>query len=100
MTIARRLAASEPVDALRDMRGVAYLLGRTEALPDHRFDAAVGDERTLELPSFEDVKADNDAFVRMTAMHHHETNPLNARRMVQGHGDRVLVQNPPWLPPP
>jgi uncharacterized radical SAM protein YgiQ len=33
----------------------------------------------------------------MTALHHHETNPLNARRVVQRHGDRLLVQNPPTL---
>ena len=37
--IARRLAAGEDATALRDMRGVAYLLGKKEALPDHRFDA-------------------------------------------------------------
>jgi uncharacterized radical SAM protein YgiQ len=34
----------------------------------------------------------------MTALHHHETNPLNARRVTQRHADRVLVQNPPTLP--
>src|SRR5712671_1217174 len=33
VAIARRLAAGEPVAALRDLRGVAYLLGAREALP-------------------------------------------------------------------
>ncbi len=110
LEIARRLDAGEPVASLRDMRGVAYLLGRTEALPEHRFDidpgdaaaapaAANGNEAaTIELPSHEEATADKIAFARMTALHHHETNPLNARRMTQGHGDRVLVQNPPTLP--
>jgi uncharacterized radical SAM protein YgiQ len=96
--IARRLDAGEPVDALRDMRGVCYLLGRRETLEDHRFDDASCDGRTVEMPSFEDVRADRVAFARMTALHHHETNPLNARRMTQRHGDRLLVQNPPTLP--
>jgi uncharacterized radical SAM protein YgiQ len=96
--VARRLAAGEPVAALRDMRGVCYLLGRTEALPEHRFDDASSDGRTIELPSFEEVKASPTAFARATALHHHETNPLNARRVVQRHGDRLLVQNPPTLP--
>ncbi|MCA9313994.1 MAG: YgiQ family radical SAM protein [Planctomycetes bacterium] len=96
--IARRLDAGEPITALRDLRGVAYLLGRTESLPDHRFEDAACDQRTIELPSFEAVTADNDAFVRMTALHHHETNPLNARRVTQAHGDRLMVQNPPSLP--
>ena len=98
VTIARRLDAGEPIQALRDLRGVAYLLGRTEVLPAHRFEGASCDQRTIELPSFEEVGRDADAFVRMTALHHHETNPLNARRVTQRHGDRVLVQNPPWLP--
>jgi uncharacterized radical SAM protein YgiQ len=96
--IARRLDAGEPVEALRDLRGVAYLLGRTEPLPDHRFTDAAGDGTTRELPSFEEVAADRVAFARATQVHHHETNPLNARRLVQRHGDRTLVQNPPWLP--
>ncbi len=98
LQIARRLDAGEPISALRDLRGVAYLLGRTETLPDHRFEDAACDQRTIELPSSEDVARDPDAFLRMTALHHHETNPLNARRVVQRHGDRLLVQNPPSLP--
>ena len=60
---ATRKAAGEPVEALRDMRGVAYLLGRTEALPDDQFGDGAGARHTLELPSFEDVKA--EVFVRM-----------------------------------
>jgi uncharacterized radical SAM protein YgiQ len=96
--IARRLAAGEDVRRLRDMRGACYLLGKSEALPEHRFDDAACDGRTIDLPSFEDVSRDKVAFARATALHHHETNPLNARRMVQRHGDRVLVQNPPTLP--
>jgi uncharacterized radical SAM protein YgiQ len=98
VAIARRLAAGEPVAALRDLRGVAYLLGRTEALPSHPFTDAAGDGRTIELPSFDEVGADLRAFSRATALLHHETNPLNARRIVQRHGDRLLVQNPPTLP--
>ena len=34
----------------------------------------------------------------MTRAFHEETNPLNARRMTQGHGDRLVVINPPGLP--
>ena len=34
----------------------------------------------------------------MTALHHYETSPFNGRRLTQLHGDRMLVQNPPWLP--
>jgi len=91
VAIARRLAAGEPVTALRDLRGVAYLLGARETLP-----AWTGD--TLALPSLEDVTQDPMAFARMTRAFHHETNPFNARRLTQAHGDRTLVLNPPCLP--
>jgi len=79
------------VTALRDLRGVAYLLGAREALP-----AWPGE--TLTLPSLEDVTLDPIAFARMTRTFHHETNPFNARRLTQAHGDRTLVLNPPCLP--
>ena len=96
--IARRLDAGQSVDSLRDLRGVAYLLGRTEAIPDHPFTDAASDGRTIELPSFEEVVADKIAFAKATQRLHHETNPWNGRRIVQRHGDRLLVQNPPTLP--
>ena len=91
VAIARRLASGEPVVALRDLRGVGYLLGAREALP-----AWPGE--TLALPSLEDAARDPMAFARMTRAFHHETNPFNARRLTQAHGDRTLVLNPPCLP--
>ncbi len=97
LTIARRLAAGEPIEALRDLRGVAYLLGEKEALPAHDFadSLARGD---LLLPSFEEVVADKRAFAVATRGLHRETNPQNARRLVQAHGRRRLVVNPPAFP--
>ncbi len=91
VAIARRLAAGQPVTALRDLRGVAYLLGAREALP-----AWPGE--TLTLASLEDVTRDPMLFARMTRTFHHETNPFNAKRLTQAHGDRTLVLNPPCLP--
>ena len=91
VAVARRLVGGEPVTALRDMRGVAYLLGAREPLP-----AWPGE--TLALPSLEEVTRDLHAFARMTRAFHHETNPFNARRLTQAHGDRTLVLNPPCLP--
>ncbi len=86
--IARRLAAGQSVKDLRDLRGVAYALGAKEEPPP---DAIV-------LPSFEDVKTDKLAFVRATKIIHQETNPLNARRLVQYHDRQAVVCNPPSLP--
>ena len=96
--IARRLNAGEPVENLRDMRGVAYLLGKHETVPDHRWDDAACDNRTVELPTFEEVVEKKIQFAVMTRLVHHETNPLNGRRQTQAHGDRTVVVNPPDLP--
>jgi uncharacterized radical SAM protein YgiQ len=86
--IAHRLNAGEPVEELRNMRGVAYVLGAKSIPP--------GD--ALELPSFERVRDDKPAFAEATRMIHNETNPFNARRLVQWHGQRAVVCNPPALP--
>ncbi|MCA9726214.1 MAG: YgiQ family radical SAM protein [Candidatus Eisenbacteria bacterium] len=50
------------------------------------------------LPSFEDVASDKVAFARMTRLAHHETNPFNARPLVQRHAAEAVVVNPPSLP--
>jgi uncharacterized radical SAM protein YgiQ len=86
--IAHRLNAGETVEELRDMRGIAYVLGARSAPPDD----------ALELPSFEEVRDDKPAFAEATRKIHNETNPFNARRLVQWHGRRAVVCNPPALP--
>ncbi len=96
LEIAQRLDRGEALESLRDLRGVAYLLGKNERLPESRFGGASGDE-SIELPAFEVVREDVRAFAEMTRLLHHETNPANARRLLQRHGDRLLVVNPPGL---
>ena len=91
--VARRLDAGESARDLRDMRGVAYLLGGKEELPDHFGEMG----ETVTLPSYEEVQSDGVAFATMTRLLHHETNPLNAKRLTQDHGGRALVINPPEL---
>ena len=119
LAIAQRLAAGESVRDLRDLRGVAYLLGKAESLSAGSFRADEGGQSEsgesssaaklrrnsssasdvdVRLPSFEEVKRDKRRFADMTRLFHAETNPLNARRMLQSHGERLLVINPPTLP--
>jgi len=86
--MARRLEAGCDVRDLRDMRGVAYALGASEAPPAD----------ALTLPSYEEVCADKLKFADATRMIHHETNPYNARRLVQFHDRQAVVCNPPPLP--
>jgi uncharacterized radical SAM protein YgiQ len=90
LEIAHGLAAGKTMKDLRDTRGVAYRLGASEPPP-------AGPD-TLELPAYESVTADPLAFCEMTRISHLETNPHNARRLVQRHGREAVVVNPPALP--
>lgn len=91
LEIARRLDAGEPLEALRGLRGAAYRLGSSSPPPPP------GDD-TLHLPAHEEVERDSLAFCEMTRISHLETNPLNARRLVQAQGREHVVVNPPALP--
>lgn len=95
LEILRRLAAGGTPADCRDLRGVAYRLGAREVPPPGQpFDLP----DTIELPSYEEVLADRRQFAQMTRIAHLETNPYNARRLVQRHGPEAVVVNPPALP--
>ncbi|NLX96818.1 MAG: YgiQ family radical SAM protein [Rhodopirellula sp.] len=87
--ILRRLAQGLPLDELRDIRGVAYRMGARETPPTHA---------TIVLPAYEEVVDDKRKFAEMTRIAHCETNPDNARRLVQHHGREAIVVNPPAMP--
>nr|WP_165071865.1 YgiQ family radical SAM protein [Paludisphaera rhizosphaerae] len=86
--IARRLRAGETVKDLRDMRGTAYAMGASETPPAD----------SLVLPTYDEVKTDKLKFAEATKRIHMETNPLNAKRLVQYHDRQAVVCNPPALP--
>ncbi len=49
----------------------------------------------LKLPSFEEVTANQEAFIRMYHLFYQNNDPITARGLTQQKGDRWLVQNPP-----
>jgi uncharacterized radical SAM protein YgiQ len=53
---------------------------------------------TIVIPDYETVARDPLAFCEMTKIAHHETNPYNARRLIQYHGAEAVVVNPPAFP--
>jgi uncharacterized radical SAM protein YgiQ len=56
-------------------------------------------ERTvIRLPAYEQVKSDPVLYAHANRVLHLETNPGNARALVQAHGDRDLWVNPPPIP--
>jgi uncharacterized radical SAM protein YgiQ len=60
-----------------------------------RLDAAL---TVIRLPSFEEVKDDPVLYAHASRLMHLETNPGNARALVQRHGGREVWLNPPPLP--
>jgi len=98
--IAARLHAGEPLAALHDVRGTAHVKNnpsewRSFAENPSRF---VTDGRALLLPSYEEAARDKDAFARMSRAFQLETNPHNARPLLQPHGEQAVYFNRPALP--
>ena len=56
------------------------------------------DRTVIRLPSYEQVKADPVLYAHANRVLHLETNPGNARALVQRHGDRDVWLNPPPIP--
>ncbi|MCE9521799.1 MAG: YgiQ family radical SAM protein, partial [Alphaproteobacteria bacterium] len=106
--VTHRLAAGAKAAELDDVRGVTLLKshvpdGWAEAPAD---DLDSGDEgarinntqTVVRLPSLEMVLEDSEAYARASRVLHRESNPGNARALVQRHGDRELWVTPPPIP--
>ncbi len=74
-------------EALRDVRGAAYV----SSAPAASFP-------TVECPSLEEVCADKAAYARSVKMQYDQADHVTGKAVLQRHGRRVLVQNPPALP--
>ncbi len=48
------------------------------------------------LPSYETVTEDKDAFIEMFHVFYQNNDPITAKGLAQRHGNRYLVQNPPY----
>ncbi len=92
--IARRLAAGHGVKDLRDMRGIAYVMGAKEADPR----LAPAEAHAITLPTYEEVRTDKHKFVEATRVIHVNTSPFNAKTLVQYHDRQAVVVTPPPLP--
>jgi uncharacterized radical SAM protein YgiQ len=106
--VAHRLARREKPETMDDIRGVAVMkpavpVGWTEVHADDLDSGDEGGRRTppntvIRLPSYETVSNDPEAYARASRVLHRESNPGNARPLVQRHGDRELWLTPPPLP--
>ncbi|PID82006.1 YgiQ family radical SAM protein, partial [bacterium DOLZORAL124_64_63] len=107
LAIARRLAAGEAVGTITDLRGTAYMrrglpAGFTELdasnLEQSLQPFADRDHSVVRLPAYDEVLKDEILYAHASRTMHLETNPGNARALVQRHGDRDVWLNPPPVP--
>ncbi|HVO31093.1 MAG TPA: YgiQ family radical SAM protein, partial [bacterium] len=79
---------SETLAKLRAMRGTASIVSKREDAP----------AEAIVVAPYEKVSVDPAEYARVSRQFHLETNPLNARPLLQGHGDRFVLVQPPPLP--
>ncbi len=75
-------------DACVGVRGTAYLAHDAEGL---EWDA-------VECPSYEDVCASKPDYARSVKLQYDEQDAVRGKALLQRHGKRVLIQNPPSKP--
>ncbi|WIM06653.1 MAG: YgiQ family radical SAM protein [Candidatus Nitricoxidivorans perseverans] len=102
--LAHRLAKGERIEDIRDLRGTAFMAPRGWMPGDdwqEVGDTPVKAEREksfIRLPAFEEVSKNPVRYAAASRAFHLESNPGNARALVQAHGDRDLWLNPPPIP--
>ncbi|NTV89566.1 MAG: YgiQ family radical SAM protein, partial [Clostridiales bacterium] len=95
--IAGMLAEGIPVSDIKHVRGTCYLTSKEE-LPKGSDEEISGNPKVLEIESFEEVSSDRKSYARAFMSQYTEQDGINGCILVQKHGDRYLVQNPPLLP--
>jgi len=86
--IARRMKKKLPLSSMTDIRGTAYIC---EDASDCAFD-------TLDIPSDEDVRSGRRYYADAIRAQLEEYDHVMGRALVQQHGSRYVVVNPPALP--
>ncbi len=103
--IAHRLAQGKNIKEITDLRGTAFIqkeipenwqeLDRTSTAPvTQKCDARC----IIRLPAYEQVKNDPVLYAHASRLLHLETNPFNARPLIQAQGKTNVWINPPALP--
>lgn len=81
--------AQAAIERLKSERGIAFVASKDEAkLIQPR----------LKIPSFEEVRDDKRKFAKAAYFIEYEASPYNGRRLMQDHGAKTVVINPPALP--
>ncbi len=95
--VSKRLKAGERIEHIRDVRGTAVVL-RKGQWEDIEASCYVTDGKVVVLPSYDQARQSKEAFSRMSRAFQIETNPGNARPLLQAHGAEAVYFNPPAHP--
>ncbi len=84
--IADRLAAGEDVKTIRDVRGTCYLCDPRET-----------PYGAVQCPSFKEVSENKELYAKSCRIQYDQQDEVYGKTIIQRHGDKMLVQNPPAL---
>jgi uncharacterized radical SAM protein YgiQ len=116
--LTHRLAKGTPISEIRDLRGTTFMVppgwkpdeNWAEVDETHPVEVGAGEtaikflprlartQTVLRLPAYEQVKGSKLHYAHTSRIFHLESNPGNARALVQAHGKRDLWHNPPPVP--
>lgn len=82
-------ATQAAIEFMKTQRGTAFITSK---------EASRSLEGRLNLPSFEEVRDDKKKFAKAAYFIEYEASPYNGKRLVQYHGGKAVVINPPALP--
>ncbi len=86
--IAARLASGTAPSEITDVRGTAYIAQNPSGCVYPK----------VECASFETVIVDKTAYAKANKIQYDEHDPIRGRAVIQRHGDRLLIVNPPAMP--
>jgi len=96
--LAHRLARGEKIGGIRDLRGSGFMVPRGWTKVSHGDTPPARQDAVVRLPAYEEVKDDAQRYAEASRAFHLESNPGNARCIVQQHGERDVWLNPPPIP--
>ncbi len=88
LDIAKRLKAGTPIGAIHDVKGTAFLTADPGECVYPKVSCA----------SFEEVRENKRAYAEANMIQYREHDAVVGRAILQPHGDRLLVVNPPAMP--
>ena len=88
LEIARRLLYGDHISMLTDIRGTCYLVPAAEYRPGP----------AVECPSYEQVLKNKEAYAVSCRKEQDEQDAVYGKKIIQRHGDVLLIQNPPMPP--